>query len=402
MITSPTYDEFLKETIDITGTVEIPNFQFPISNWELTLKNIAASVETVLVSDTTTIKDGVLFNWDTKQFADGDYELSLTARNSTDTTSHSVQITIDNTLPTVEITSPNNDNWICSRIFGVVDILGTITDDNLSSYKASYSIASESTWVDLHTFNPKQRLNQKIGEWDVRKLGVGSYELRVEARDLAGNSTVVEKEIVLQPELSISSGDITITNIDGMVVPSDKLSSGMYLIINANVANNSIADADDVSVELFNGDPINNNLLSSVRIRAPAQENAKASILWNTEGYLDNYDLYVVVNRSKEIPESDYSNNQAIRSITLNPSDTTTPQAPTDLTGIVNSEKTVDLSWSANPDGDLAGYNIYRQFKDHPPQKLNMKKIELVIDRLEKDLDSLNQELKDLSLKYFY
>lgn len=64
---------------------------------------------------------------------------------------------------------------------------------------------------------------------------------------------------------------------------------------------------------------------------------------------------------SFQVSAVDTVGNESLRTVTVNatPRDTTAPAAPTGLTG-AGGVSQVALSWTANTDSDLAGYNVYR------------------------------------------
>ena len=93
------------------------------------------------VLDSGTIVDTTIIacNWDARDYADsstvdGSYEIILEANYGTSSTIDNKSITIDNTLPIAEITSPG-ETLQSSRVFGIIDILGTVNDENFASYK---------------------------------------------------------------------------------------------------------------------------------------------------------------------------------------------------------------------------------------------------------------------------
>lgn len=109
------------------------------------------------------------------------------------------QFSVDNTAPTVEITAPGNGDTIS----GTVDITGTVLDDvNLSHYNLSLYPGSTDL-SDGGTHN-SDRINSLVGwgsgttntpgtnvsvsrQLDTTLLADGEYQIRLAARDAAGN-----------------------------------------------------------------------------------------------------------------------------------------------------------------------------------------------------------------------
>ncbi|MEW6054914.1 MAG: discoidin domain-containing protein, partial [Nitrospirota bacterium] len=226
---------------------------------------------------------------------------------------------------------------------------------------------------ELPSFNPRPVVNNKIAEWDTRNFTAGNYILKISAKDRAGNENVVEKMLDLYPDFAVSAEGIKITNADGLEIPADKISSGSRLMANAVILNSGWKEGSNVLVELFDSA----NLVNSTRTTVSAKGSVKVKIPWNTinDSQLTIHELSIVVNRLNEIIELDTTNNQAQRLVNLLPSDTTPPQSPSGLTGVINSLKTVGLNWNANSEPDFAGYNVYRQYHDNPAVRLNAQEI---------------------------
>ncbi len=119
------------------------------------------------------------FSWDSTQVADGNATLVAYAYDAAgNSASHSVSVKVANTpdtiAPTASITSPANG----------ATVSGTVT------VRASASDNVGVTGMTLF-INGKQVATSTSGSlsysWNTRKLAAGSYTLKVEARDAAGN-----------------------------------------------------------------------------------------------------------------------------------------------------------------------------------------------------------------------
>jgi subtilisin family serine protease len=113
------------------------------------------------------------YSWDTTTKSYGTYTIKLVindrAGNQFNATS---TVTIDNTLPTVSISSPKNGDTVS----GTVTINYTSSDE--SQYSLSLFIDNAGTIVDPHQPYP----------WDTTKVVDGNHTIRLVATDLAGNT----------------------------------------------------------------------------------------------------------------------------------------------------------------------------------------------------------------------
>jgi hypothetical protein len=102
----------------------------------------------------------------------------------------SCQITYDATAPVVQITNPS-DTEVLS---GTVDITGYVTDDNLSHYNISIynegvDTSNFSLRIEQNTEYTSEFTDKTLYTWDTTngKFPDGIYQIRLAARDLAGN-----------------------------------------------------------------------------------------------------------------------------------------------------------------------------------------------------------------------
>ena len=112
---------------------------------------------------------------------DGDYELRLLAATDCgDTATVGRRITVDNTAPTVRITSPA----ACDSLEGVVQVIGTVTDANLAGWTLQYTGGNTSGWVTIVS-GTTPVVNGLLANWDVSQLPACCYTLRLTASDQA-------------------------------------------------------------------------------------------------------------------------------------------------------------------------------------------------------------------------
>ncbi len=123
------------------------------------------------------------FVWDTSPLEDDLYLLRVTARDLAGNEAFTVVfLTVDNTPPSVRISSPQPRNFLKNR----VQIFGSVKDEHLKGWRLEYG---EGETPD--TFSPIASASSEVvegllGTWDVRSLTPGVYTLRLVAVDGAG------------------------------------------------------------------------------------------------------------------------------------------------------------------------------------------------------------------------
>ncbi|KPV64825.1 MAG: Pyrolysin precursor [Candidatus Bathyarchaeota archaeon BA1] len=120
------------------------------------------------------------YPWDTTTIADGKHDITITARDMTDhVTLMKIGVTVDNTKPSVSITSPPDK----AELSGNVTIAFAASDANL---KAISLIIDASIYdvTDKTTFT-----------WDTTRVGDGPHIIKLVASDKAGN--VAEASIMV-------------------------------------------------------------------------------------------------------------------------------------------------------------------------------------------------------------
>ena len=130
-------------------------------------------------------------SWDTTALSEAGHVLTATAYDTSDnnTTSTAVNVTVDNTLPTAEITNP-----LTSFLIGAqgITIVGSADDSvNFKEYTLHYGVGgSPSAWVDIGA-NPRASavVANTLGVWDTSGLSDGVHTIRLITTDLALNST---------------------------------------------------------------------------------------------------------------------------------------------------------------------------------------------------------------------
>ncbi|MGQ9697228.1 MAG: Ig-like domain-containing protein [Armatimonadota bacterium] len=152
------------------------------------------------------------FELDTSLLSDGTHRLTVEAQDSAGNVgSDSHELTVDNTPPTIRITSPSEN----SVVFGTVAVSANLFDpsgiDSVWIEYAQYS--SPGRWQAIYSLNSQQEAVQ--GTWDASHLPPGEYIVRVRARDCLGN------EGSAQALVSVPLGHHGDVNGDGRVSIGD-------------------------------------------------------------------------------------------------------------------------------------------------------------------------------------
>jgi subtilase family serine protease len=115
-----------------------------------------------------------------------------------------------------------------------------------------------------------------------------------------------ERCVVPQPDLAISSRDITVSGLEGQ---------GSNQVVVAVVHNLGTKDATNVRV-IFKVD--NSPLGASVLLgRVAAGSSARASVIWDTSGLSGQHTIAATADPNNAIPESNETNNTGLRTVTV-------------------------------------------------------------------------------------
>src|SRR5262249_16885197 len=147
----------------------------------------------------------VSYTWDGKNGSgvlqpEGPYTLELLVTDDTASTSGSIGTTLDNTFPVSTITSPTQ-NQVLSNVYQSGDtgvpVIGTATDLNLNNWTLSYgSGANPSSWTTITTGTTAVN-GATFGTWATASLLNGTYTLRLQVWDKAGNLTTTTVSTVM-------------------------------------------------------------------------------------------------------------------------------------------------------------------------------------------------------------
>ena len=162
---------------------------------------------------------------------DGDYFLRVEAWNNCDhSKTLTIQVTVDNTAPVAEITSPEN----CDQVDGMVPIVGTAYDENLNAWKLWYTGGDANGWVFIDGGSTNE-IDSLLTIWNTNGLTPCPYTLKLWVGDEA--------------ELHCNSGDYHNTYYYTSVVV------GWFCPIVGDINGDGVVDFFDIDpfVELITG-----------------------------------------------------------------------------------------------------------------------------------------------------
>ncbi|NTW42909.1 MAG: penicillin-binding protein [Anaerolineaceae bacterium] len=178
-ITTPKIYEFVHGPIEIRGTVSGGN-----------LRSIRIQIGSGLnpqswfqigEEQTETLVNGDLATWETENYEDGLYALRLQViREDQTIETHTIQVTVDNTPPLVNVLFPKMNDEIELSTNGVTTIQAEIRDET--------AIAKVEWWVDGVLFGTT---NKEPFSFPTTLNG-GKHTIQIKAFDLAGNSSSSE------------------------------------------------------------------------------------------------------------------------------------------------------------------------------------------------------------------
>jgi len=208
LISSPTQRAVIGGGIKITGGVADSDLEeFRV---EYAIGDNPSEVNFKLIRKAyQVVGPDVLAEWDTRSIPEHSYTIRLIA---TDKLKHkkdySVTVTVDNTPPTVKITSPADDQ----SFSGAISIKGRVSDDNLKSYELTWTQATEidsnTIWHPITSKEPQTSDVAIQQVWDSSAV-YGLTTVRLLAVDKAGNKGTSDITINLQNDSAKPTVHIT-------------------------------------------------------------------------------------------------------------------------------------------------------------------------------------------------
>jgi len=130
---------------------------------------------------TTPVINDPFATWDTISLPDGSYELRVAGTTVCgNQASETRPVTVDNTAPVADIESP----LPCAPVDGVVQVIGSALDDNLTSWVLQYAGGNSNGWVTIASGNSSV-FEKVLANWDTSTLPACAYALRLRVSDAA-------------------------------------------------------------------------------------------------------------------------------------------------------------------------------------------------------------------------
>lgn len=210
----------LTRQLAITGVTAVPSFfspnadnvqdtttltstsSFDGADWTVRVKNGAG---TIVRTVTGVAEPAILFTWDGRSDVnavqpDGSYMLELTVTDGGQSVSASPTATLDTLPPSTTISSPPSGTLLSNvhqKGVADVDVTGTGTDSNFKSWRLDYGAGSSPvSWTQIAS-GTSAASNAKLGTWPTLGRSNGTYTLRLQVFDLAGNLNTVTRGLTI-------------------------------------------------------------------------------------------------------------------------------------------------------------------------------------------------------------
>jgi hypothetical protein len=178
----PQEDQVVGGTVCLSGTIaDTPCFDNYIAEYAPSGSPSFMPVDPANPVYTSIAINQTFASWDTigLGITDGEYDLSVLATTVCDNQAGDDRsVIVDNTKPTVEITSPES----CDSVEGIVTIMGTVNDANLESWALQYAPDENGNWVTIAS-GTQAVINDVLAEWDTSELPACAYAVRLVATD---------------------------------------------------------------------------------------------------------------------------------------------------------------------------------------------------------------------------
>lgn len=178
VITQPNNNDIIGGNITVTGTIN----ELHLRDYTLSIYPVANPGNPTQIGTGTT--HNVSHTLITTNFSDGDYTIELEAHDLAGNSSNvTITITIDNTIPTVEITAPT-----ATYLAGTVEIRGTVEDDHPDYYQLIINNSLGNPVVDTGiVYESNSFTDRLLLNWNTVLENDGVYTIILNAQDKAGN-----------------------------------------------------------------------------------------------------------------------------------------------------------------------------------------------------------------------
>ncbi len=271
--------------------------------------------------------------------AEGKYAIKAIATDQGGNRSELIkQITVDNTPPKPSLVAPANGAYLAARS-GPVAVRGKIDEPNLASYSLRATRADNGDVIELAAANAAPAA-ELLANWDLANVADGTYVLALHAQDKAG-----------------LAGDASVTVVVDNTAPLAKLTapaSGAYV----RSASDIVGVASDANLQEY-------HLEIAPGSKAAAQRwsplgGGASSVEGGTLLAWQGLPIDGLHTLRLSVTDKAGNSAQAMAEVIV---DTKPPAAPQGVRANVENGNDVRVSWTANTESDLAGYNVYRDGK---------------------------------------
>lgn len=323
----PLPGEHLRPQGSLTGSVEDAN----LVAWQASLaRDPAAPVWEPLDEGTRSVVERGFARLDGA--ADGEYVLRLAAGDAGESESElAVPFVVDGTPPAVELTAPAADALIGAT---PVAVLGSVEDDHLAAWWLELAPPGvDPVWTVLAAGEAAPPTPLLL--WDASGVAEGPYQLRLRARDRAGNESVAAVAVAIDrsPPVAAIAAPADGAFVKAATPVAGTASDANFLDYRLEVAPGAAASGGWVEVGR-GGQPVDGGLLD-----------------WKALPPDGEHSLRLVVR--------DRAGNQSEARVALTV-DLTPPAPPAGLAAERVGHDDVRLTWAANGEGDLVGYHVLR------------------------------------------
>ncbi|MBU0728774.1 MAG: hypothetical protein KKE17_09040 [Proteobacteria bacterium] len=330
-ILSPLNDTHLKESLNVSGTVNDANLE----TYSMTY---SSSQETVTFASENRVRENHTFAI-LNDLHEGSYILHVAAVDAAQNSfARDIQFTVDNTPPAFDFVTPLN-----GELYGfgkeVIEIKGTITEENFSGYTLRSGVGEEPIEWTLLVSEENLPSNEELYQWDVGQnsnISDNSYTLSLVAIDKAGWE--IEKR-----------ASVIVDNTVPIVAITYPLEGGYFRENGAILGTASDQNISEYKVELSGGECLSAYqwiILKREAVSVIDGDLASINALPADGTYclrataLDTIGNNAVVTRTFHVD--------------------TIPPAPPVLNGHLIEDQDTLLSWTHENVSDVAGYNLYR------------------------------------------
>ncbi len=321
IITSPAGGDYVKEPVDVTGTVQDLNLdKYTV---EISEGKCAEAYKWAVVGrSSVSVQEGVLTRWQTLP-SDGNYCLRVTAKDKLGQQSEArVDIRVDTHPPQPPVLSGEIENRTDARLSWIAN-----TEPDL----AGYNLYRDGQKLNSELITEIQYIDSSLSE--------GNYTYTVRAVDRAGWESEPSNQVKLRVDLTGPS----------VKIGSPRDGSPVRGVVDIKGTAFSADDFREYRLYIGAGpDPDTWNLIR----RSPLPIPYGILSQWDTTGLEEGRDYSIKL----EAEDTSGNINEEQISVIID----NTPPSPPVLLSVVADGADVTVHWQANTEPDLAGYLLYR------------------------------------------